>query len=74
VAKRVRRIDPYAAIGIVPEDVLQRAHGSRAILGAAERADSPRALVPVGVLQTFAHVNPAGFARPQRREQEKDPN
>jgi len=42
---------PAAAIGIVPENGLQRPHGSRVILGLAERADSPRALVRVGVLQ-----------------------
>jgi hypothetical protein len=44
------------------------------ILGAGERDDSPRALVPVGVLQIFAHVFLSWLARPERGEQEKDPN
>jgi hypothetical protein len=59
-------------IGIVPEDGLQRPHGSRVILGTAQREDCSLALVPVGALQTFARVIPSWLARPQRREQEQN--
>jgi hypothetical protein len=74
LAERVRRIDPYVLIGIVPEDGLQRLYGSRMIRGAPERTDSPRALVPVGVLQPFDHVILSCLTRDQRGEQETDLN
>ena len=35
LAERGRRTGPYVANGIVPEDGLQRPHGSRVILGVA---------------------------------------
>jgi hypothetical protein len=56
-AKRSTSATTQAAPGIaavyrriVPEDGLQRPHGSRMVLGVAERVDSPSALVPVGAL------------------------